>query len=504
MSELEQLRNEIEEELPLLGLQELGDVCTAITLPIPDPVKGNKVKLYRHVLTQLWSEADKEDQGFATYNIVHKYLEDQRLSTEKKSAEESDVEKKSAVETAATEVKVETELKTISKKKGVSSPAKQRLVEVQKFQTLKFTGVIGGEKNNISFDDLNSQINNARKVGYTDAIICGAITKALCPSNVLRQYFETVDDLEVESMLDVLQPYFKQTTKNSGTYYTELCNAKQRSPDKSAMDFAVRIFGLKNRIVSLSEEEGALFPQKMLFRQLHKTLYGGIKNLNIRAEVRDGLKSFSLLKPSSDYEYFQVIAEAMSNEETRQIKFNTKEVDCNLVENEYDDAEDDSVSKPVRKATKNKENLLPARVDKQKQEIKELKADFKELRAENSELKDLLLQNNRLLSAQAQVNSLNLNPQGQQSGFSASAAPFNPSSMPPMNFGRGQYQGGNRGFGHRGRGNNNQGGGTRRPSRKCPSCHENKVEQCRHCWFCGRDDHRLMDCPDIGVDQGNG
>ena len=150
MSELEQLRNEIEEELPLLGLQELGDVCTAITFPIPDPVKGNKVKLYRHVLTQLWSEADKEDQGFATYNIVHKYLEDQRLSTEKKSAEESDVEKKSAVETAATEVKVESELKTISKKKGVSSPAKQRLVEVQKFQTLKFTGVIGGEKNNIT------------------------------------------------------------------------------------------------------------------------------------------------------------------------------------------------------------------------------------------------------------------------------------------------------------------------------------------------------------------
>jgi hypothetical protein len=69
--EMEVIRNEVEEGLASFGLQELGEVCTAVDLPIPEPLKSNRNKLFRHLLTHLWTEADKEDKGFATYKIVH-------------------------------------------------------------------------------------------------------------------------------------------------------------------------------------------------------------------------------------------------------------------------------------------------------------------------------------------------------------------------------------------------------------------------------------------------
>ena len=58
-------------------------------------------------------------------------------------------------------------------------------------KTLKISGVIGGESNNITFDNLNFQIKNAMALGYTEQSICGAVMKAICPSNGVRVYFET-------------------------------------------------------------------------------------------------------------------------------------------------------------------------------------------------------------------------------------------------------------------------------------------------------------------------
>ena len=513
---LEEIRNDVEEAIAGQNLPGLMRVCTEIDLEVPDLMTSSRNKVYRFLLTHLWQEADKDDEGFATYKIVHEFLSDGQeeddsknvkteVATETVTAEggaDDSKGNKSAASVATTGV-VQQQHSTPTAKKLASkvavSPVKQKLVEVQKFQTLKFNGVIGSEKNNISYEDLSSQISNARKVGYTDPIICGAITKAICPGNVLRQYFETLDDLEVDAMLDVLQPYFKQTTKDSGTYYTDLTRAKQRPPDKSAMDFLVRCLALKNRVISLSAEEGAPFQKKLLFRSLHKTIVSGLKNHNIRAEVRESIKSFSLSGGTLDHEYMQVVAEAMTNEEVRLGKFNeSKEV--NVMESEYEEVNEVS-TKPakVRKGGKNKENLLPSKVDQQDQEIQVLKASVNKLQVQNNKVLKALEENNQLL---AQVSSsVNQQGNGGQYGLSPNAGSFTPQNNNTNYNARGG--GGGRGSGTRG----NRGGGRggyHREIRRCPSCHENNVPRCLHCWVCGRHGHRIADCPDAGIEQGQG
>ena len=75
--DIDALKEQVENGLVTLTVEELGEVCAEIDLPIPDDtVKGNKTKLKRHLLTHLWSEGDKEEEdgGFATYKIVHDYL----------------------------------------------------------------------------------------------------------------------------------------------------------------------------------------------------------------------------------------------------------------------------------------------------------------------------------------------------------------------------------------------------------------------------------------------
>ena len=70
------IREQVESKLAALKIQDLDGVCTEIDLPVDDAVKGNRNKLYRHLLSHLWAEGDKEDEGFPTYKVVHDYLVD--------------------------------------------------------------------------------------------------------------------------------------------------------------------------------------------------------------------------------------------------------------------------------------------------------------------------------------------------------------------------------------------------------------------------------------------
>ena len=61
------IREEVENGLSAVKIEGLGEVCTEIDLQIPTDVQGSRNKLYRHLLTHLWAEGDKEDGGFATH-----------------------------------------------------------------------------------------------------------------------------------------------------------------------------------------------------------------------------------------------------------------------------------------------------------------------------------------------------------------------------------------------------------------------------------------------------
>ena len=527
---MDALKEQVENGLVTLTVEELGEVCTEIDLPIPnETVKGNKIKLKRHLLTHLWSEGDKEEQdgGFATYKIVHEYL----IQLQKKG---EDVKPKIGVEPEKT---VKVELKTLGNAdvtaptastsgeggkvsaavgakaggKNVPSTVVSKLSSglggvksqdnagvsegrrLERLPTLKITGVIGGEKDNITFDNLRFQIENAVAVGYTEQSICGAVIKAICPSNSLRVYFETEQSLCVDTMIDILHPYLVQN-KDSSSYFAELCGEKQRPPDKSAMDFVVRLLGLKNLVFKLSAEEGTPFDRNLMRKQFFKTMYSGVKNMNIRAEVRENCNAMQD-KEIRDHQLMKIVAEAMGNEKLRAENF-TQSKEVNSVETHGarggNERLGDTLSRQPAVKGKNKENLLPCQVDKQQQELTVLKGEVEELRGQNNEIKSLLIANNNLLKA-AQVNA-------------ATAVPLNPGYFPNVNAPTWpqvpQQQTGNQGSGNQGNGNQNGNLNKKKKGfpRKCPNCHQNNVFRCTHCWDCGGTGHKRGECPE---DPGN-
>ena len=161
----------------LLVLLKLEKVCTLIPLTCPEPAKGKKNTLLKLLFKHLLSL--EEDGGFATYQVIHKYLvkDDDKLSQ--------------------CDVKVKTEKG--DDKLNAQLHNTDTLIDVYKLRDFKINGTIGGlgEKDKLSYLSLSFQIENAKKLGYSDEKICAAIIRAIAPSNHLRTYFESKFDLKL-------------------------------------------------------------------------------------------------------------------------------------------------------------------------------------------------------------------------------------------------------------------------------------------------------------------
>ena len=308
--EVEIMESQVMQFLSDCSAGNLELCCKEIDLQVPAPKVGKKNELLKLIFGHLLSEGAKEDGAFATYKILHDFLtglDAKAKSDESKAVASVGIPPVGSDETK-TFVKVEDSVgllegginSTVTESTGdspgtVGSDKKNKksdgsVVEVHhKLQQLKISGVIGGDKeeNKLSFTDLKFQIKNAQKIGYSEQTICGAVIKAIAPNHNLRTYFESVPELELEGMIEFLRPFFKQ--KDSASYFAELCSAVQTSK-QSCMDFVVGLMGLRLRIIDLSAREGTPFPPKALYQQFTKTMLSGIKNTNIRAEIRVGQK----------------------------------------------------------------------------------------------------------------------------------------------------------------------------------------------------------------------
>ena len=61
----------------------------------------------------------------------------------------------------------------------------QTAFDVERLKEFKIAGTIGdvGEKDKLSYTSLSFQIQNGKKLGYSEGSICGAVIKAISPSN---------------------------------------------------------------------------------------------------------------------------------------------------------------------------------------------------------------------------------------------------------------------------------------------------------------------------------
>ena len=181
----------------------------------------------------------------------------------------------------------------------------------------------------------------------------------------------------------------------------------------------------------------------MLTKRFHTTLFNGLKNQSIRSELREYIKSDSIIR---DQDLIKIVSEAVLNEAERNEKFSVKKTINALVETE--------ISEILKE--KEKKSSLPAQIESMKisheREMAALRADIKEIK------------------------SAILGKPGFNSD-SGSGSRVEDKRRPP-------YSG-------------------RRRVTRCQMCERNNFWRCTHCFKCGGDDHRMNMCPMKQNDQKN-
>ena len=297
-----------------------------------------------------------------------------------------------------------------------------------------------GEKDKLSYTSLSFQIQNAKKLGYSQENICGAVIKAISPSNYLRTYFESKPGLNLTSLLEILRSHFKE--KDSASTFTDLSNAAQL-PTETCLDFVIRLMCLRQKVLDLSSEEGCPYDATLLNKRFRQTMFSGLKNTNIRIEIRENCKHDPSL---SDENLLKLIADAVANEAERNEKFTVKK--------EVNSVDAKKKEEKGKVGNKKKESSLPVQIEELKlTHEKEMSA----LRADLHEIKTALLAD---IKPHAHLND-NLDAKKSEDTY---------------NRPRGQ-----RGF---------------RRYRKCEECERKNCYRCFHCFECGSSDHRMNECPE--------
>ena len=280
---------ELEELIAELGIE--GDVEPAM--------KGKKSKLRKFLTRYLIQvETDDADNGAAKYVQIYKYLEDKK-------------DDKSKIKQSQTIVAANTSSTSPSTVTKQPDPPLKFDYDILRLKELKLNGTIGGTgKDKLTFAGLSYQIKNAEKAGFKEPAIVAAVVKSIAVENNLRTYFEgRVVDLTLKSLLATLRSYFKE--KDSSHTLTELSRTAQKN-NENTYDFAINLMCIRDKYIILAEQEEISYDKKNLWKRFLKSFMQGMRNANIRNELRECCRS-----EVEDQELLDLVAEAMSNETER-------------------------------------------------------------------------------------------------------------------------------------------------------------------------------------------
>ena len=382
----------------LLGLQsseELMEVCRIIDLEIPPEVQGqgNTKSVYKLISRYLNSETleESDDGGLGIFLNLYTHLVGENEQKAPVVVEtvpvvsENNVPVVTTVPLTATTstvnpVSINSNSNLLNTSVSSSVVHKRKpLFDIQKLKDFKIHGTIGGEKksDSIKFSSLKYQISSGQDQGYTETVICAAVLKAIAPGNPLRTYLENTPALSVKSLLEVLRSHFHE--KDSSSAFTDLCNAAQ-SVDENPHDFVVRVLVLRQNVITLSREEGVPYDLNLVQKRFLHTIETGLRNSNIRSELRDKLV-FNAALPVADEVLLRAISEAMTNESERTGKFGKSKVRFSDVLAIEDTVKSDTT---VKSDVKKKQNGMQSQIQelesKQEKEMSALRSDLCEIK----------------------------------------------------------------------------------------------------------------------------
>ena len=189
-------------------LEEIGK---ALDLEISADIVGKTNLLFKFLLRSLNAESvqDSEDHGCAMFLKLWDLLE----------GEIKDIKEN-------LEIKVENTIELLKpknenviglSKKEIGIGENNPIFDIRKLKELKISGKIGGvgEKDKLSYVSLSYQISNAKKLGYSEEMICSSVIKAITPGSYLRTYLEGKQSLTLASLIEVMRSHFREKDSTS-------------------------------------------------------------------------------------------------------------------------------------------------------------------------------------------------------------------------------------------------------------------------------------------------
>ena len=126
---------------------------------------------------------------------------------------------------------------------------------------------------------------------------------------------------------------------------------------------------LRQKVLQLSIEEGCAYNEKLLTKRFHQSMFSGIKNQNIRAELRENVPIGSKIE---DEKVIKMVSDAVVNETEREVKFSINP-SVKLIE-----------SSESSKGNREKKYSLPEQIEEMKlshkREMSALRADLNEIK----------------------------------------------------------------------------------------------------------------------------
>lgn len=338
---------------------------------------------------------------------------------------------------------------------GVKQPVvASSALSYHKLREFKISGSINaGKPGTLSYVSLSCQLKQAETAGYELPEIIAAVIKALPAGSSFRNLLETKgnskDKLDKVIFTKLLRGHFKE--KDSSFVLQELLNCYQQAGE-DAHAFCCRAMALRDRVKTMSEEEGAPWDPEILQSRLYHAIFTGLKQSSIRMELNTTLKEGSL----SDEDLLAEVSLAEANETERESKIK-KKADVAILEGNKKGGSSEKKTDEGKGATSGsaESKVLLAAIEKLTTQVNQLTTNTN-------------TQNNKIVELERRL----VNPAGGQ------ATPAG-TQVPPA-----------------GGGQNNRGPRNRRGRDfRCENCIAAGVGYCNHCFMCKEVGHRISECP---------
>ena len=416
---------------------------------------------------------------------------------------------------------------TLSKSVKSDSPASANPhLSYHKLRQFKVNGSIGdpGQKGCLPYSSLCFEIKRGEREGYSLTEIYAGIIRAIEAGNPFRDVLELAADelsFDREALMTAIRSHFEEKDRSELANELRLCI---QGPTETAHKFACRAVALKKKIENISKLENLPLDVDDHRRNFFRAVYTGLRQNNIRNELRHILQEASI----SDHDLLMEVARAGANEKERLGKFNegkpgakVNKITCDSDSEESGGASPRNVpqtappSDPAksRATTKGGHNKKGPKSGQQQQSSPDVfSAESKQVLAEVSKIASavqVLSESNAQLTAEIGV------LKGQLAKSNQPRPPLPPSQNinnnnvnnangVPANFPVvGNNVAGPPGLLNTGapvfrpplvQNTPARMSASGRPIYMCPTCIARNVRYCNHCFKCGSDSHKSYEC----------